>query len=136
MTKDFGVVKLDGDTTFEAGASSCGSDAGAGNADGSSGQYGSGGNAASADTTSGPTTHARYGSPDDHHAQVATEFYRHDYWADFPVNVEAWLEKDALADVLVTTVVEECELDLHVTRGYSSVGYPQSAADFIRRHGR
>ena len=79
--------------------------------------------------------HNRYGGPEDY-AQVAAEFYRRDYWAESPVNVEVWLEKDALAGVLLPTVVEECGLDLHVTRGYASVSYLQSAADFIRRDGR
>lgn len=79
--------------------------------------------------------HNRYGGPDDY-ARVAAEFYRRDYWADSPVNVEVWLEKDALAGVLVPAVVEECGLDLHVTRGYASVSYLQSAADFIKRDGR
>ncbi len=77
----------------------------------------------------------RYDGPEDY-AQVAAEFYRRDYWAESPVNVEVWLEKDALAGVLEPTVVEECGLDLHVTRGYASVSYLQSAADFIRRDGR
>lgn len=79
--------------------------------------------------------HNRYGGPEDY-ASVAAEFYRRDYWANSPVNVEVWLEKDALAGVLVPTVVEECGLDLHVTRGYASVSYLQSAADFISRDGR
>jgi hypothetical protein len=79
--------------------------------------------------------HNRYGGPEDY-ARVAAEFYRRDYWAESPVNVEVWLEKDALAGVLVSTVVEECGLNLHVTRGYASVSYLQSAADFIRRDGR
>lgn len=79
--------------------------------------------------------HNRYDGPDDY-ASVAAEFYRRDYWADSPVNVEVWLEKDALAGVLVPVVVEECGLDLHVTRGYASVSYLQSAADFIRADGR
>jgi hypothetical protein len=79
--------------------------------------------------------HNRYDDPDDY-ARVAAEFYRRDYWADSPVNVEVWLEKDALAGVLVPVVVEQCGLDLHVTRGYASVSYLQSAADFIRRDGR
>jgi hypothetical protein len=52
------------------------------------------------------------------------------------VSVEVWLEKDALAGVLVPVVVEECGLDLHVTRGYASVSYLQDAADFIRTDGR
>jgi hypothetical protein len=77
----------------------------------------------------------RYDGPEDY-ARVAAEFYRRDYWAESPVNVEIWLEKDALAGVLLPTVVEECGLDLHVTRGYASVSYLQSAADFIRRDGR
>jgi hypothetical protein len=77
----------------------------------------------------------RYDGPEDY-ARVAAEFYRRDYWAESPVNVEIWLEKDALAGVLVPTVLEECGLDLHVTRGYASVSYLQSAADFIRRDGR
>lgn len=79
--------------------------------------------------------HNRYGSADDY-ARVAAEFYRRDYWSDSPVNVEVWLEKDALAGVLVPVVVEECGLDLHVTRGYASVSYLQGAADFIRADGR
>jgi hypothetical protein len=79
--------------------------------------------------------HARYQGPEDY-AKVAAEFYRRDYWAESPVSVEVWLEKDALAGVLVPTVVEECGLDLHVTRGYASVSYLQSAADFIKRDGR
>lgn len=79
--------------------------------------------------------HNRYDGPDDY-ARVAAEFYRRDYWADSPTNVEVWLEKDALAGVLVPVVVEECGLDLHVTRGYASVSYLQGAADFIRADGR
>ncbi len=79
--------------------------------------------------------HNRYEGPEGY-ARVAAEFYRRDYWADSPVNVEVWLEKDALAGVLVPTVVEECGLDLHVTRGYASVSYLESAASFIRNDGR
>jgi hypothetical protein len=52
------------------------------------------------------------------------------------VSVEVWLEKDALAGVLVPVVVEECGLDLHVTRGYASVSYLQGAADIVRTDGR
>lgn len=79
--------------------------------------------------------HDRYRSPEAY-AQVAAEFYRRDYWADSAVSVEVWLEKDALAGVLVPVVVEECGLDLYVTRGYASVSYLQGAADAIRRDGR
>ncbi len=69
--------------------------------------------------------------------EVLSGYYR-DPWQDETQNhyVEVWLEKDALAGVLVPVVVEECGLDLHVTRGYASVSYLQSAADYIRRDGR
>lgn len=38
--------------------------------------------------------------------------------------------------MLYPTVVEEHGLDLYVTRGFSSVTYLQSAAEFIKRDGR
>jgi hypothetical protein len=79
--------------------------------------------------------HDRYRSAGDYARKVA-DFYRRDYWADSPVNVEVWLEKDALAGVLYPVVVEECGLDLYVTRGYASVSYLQGAADAIRADGR
>ena len=79
--------------------------------------------------------HSRYEDPADY-AQVAAEFYRRDYWAESPVRVEVWLEKDALAGVLTPVFVEECGLDLYVTRGYASVSYLQGAADHIRQDGR
>lgn len=47
-----------------------------------------------------------------------------------------WLEKDALKGVLVPTVVNECGLGLHVTRGFASITYLQEAADDIERDGR
>src|SRR5215212_3537609 len=79
--------------------------------------------------------HNRYRGPGEY-ARVAAEFYRRDYWADSPVNVEVWLEKDALAGVLSPVVVEECGLDLYVTRDYASISYLQGAADSIRRDDR
>lgn len=51
----------------------------------------------------------------------AAGLYRKDYWATSKVNVEVWLEKDALKGVLVPTVVNECGLGLHVTRGFASI---------------
>ena len=69
-------------------------------------------------------------------AKEAASRYRKDYWATSPVKVEVWLEKDALAGVLFPTVVEECGLNLYVTRGFSSVTYLQEAANFIEADGR
>ncbi len=80
-------------------------------------------------------TRARWGSPE-HFAREAAARYRRDYWADSEVRVEVWLEKDALAGVLSPTVVDECGLDLYVTRGFASVTYLQEAAEFVRDDGR
>jgi len=77
----------------------------------------------------------RYNSPEQY-AKFVAEFYHKQYWADSDVNVELWLEKDALAGVLFPVVVEQCGLNLHVTRGYPSISYLESAAHYIRRDGR
>jgi len=61
----------------------------------------------------------------------AAGLYRKDYWATSDVNVEVWLEKDALKGVLIPTVVNECGLGLHVTRGFASITYLQEAAEDI-----
>jgi hypothetical protein len=66
----------------------------------------------------------------------AAGLYRKDYWATSEVNVEVWLEKDALKGVLVPTVVDECGLGLHVTRGFASITYLQEAAEQIDADGR
>jgi hypothetical protein len=66
----------------------------------------------------------------------AAGLYRKDYWANSEVNVEVWLEKDALKGVLMPAVVHECGLGLHVTRGFASVTYLQEAAEDIERDGR
>ncbi len=80
-------------------------------------------------------TRARWDSPEQF-AKEAAARYRRDYWADSPVRVEVWLEKDALAGVLTPTVVDECGLDLYVTRGFASVTYLQEAAEFMREDAR
>src|SRR5215210_5665621 len=66
----------------------------------------------------------------------AAGLYRKDYWATSDVNVEVWLEKDALKGVLIPTVVNECGLGLHVTRGFASITYLQEAAEDIESDGR
>jgi hypothetical protein len=72
----------------------------------------------------------------DEFTTYAAGLYRKDYWVTSEVNVEVWLEKDALKGVLVPTVVNECGLGLHVTRGFASITYLQEAADDIDRDGR
>ncbi len=66
----------------------------------------------------------------------AAGLYRKDYWATSDVNVEVWLEKDALKGVLIPTVVNECGLGLHVTRGFASITYLQEAAEDIEADNR
>jgi hypothetical protein len=72
----------------------------------------------------------------DEFTSYAAGLYRKDYWATSEVNVEVWLEKDALKGVLVPTVVDECGLGLHVTRGFASITYLQEAAEQIEADGR
>jgi hypothetical protein len=72
----------------------------------------------------------------DEFTTYAAGLYRKDYWATSEVNVEVWLEKDALKGVLVPTVVNECGLGLHVTRGFASITYLQEASEDIDRDGR
>jgi hypothetical protein len=72
----------------------------------------------------------------DEFTTYAAGLYRKDYWATSEVNVEVWLEKDALKGVLVPTVLDECGLGLHVTRGFASITYLQEAAEQIEADGR
>ena len=79
--------------------------------------------------------HRRYNDLDEF-TTYAAGLYRKDYWANSEVNVEVWLEKDALKGVLIPTVVNECGLGLHVTRGFASITYLQEAAEEIDADGR
>jgi hypothetical protein len=72
----------------------------------------------------------------DEFTTYAAGLYRKDYWSTSPVNVEIWLEKDALKGVMIPTVVNECGLGLHVTRGFASITYLQEAAADIELDGR
>lgn len=62
--------------------------------------------------------------------------YRADYWAGHDANVEVWLEKDALAGVLFSTVVDEFGLELHISKGQSSETYVYEAAEQLKADGR
>jgi hypothetical protein len=79
--------------------------------------------------------HSRYSDLEEF-AYFAAGLYRKDYWANSEVNVEVWLEKDALKGVLIPTVVNECGLGLHVRRGFASITYLQEAAEEIDADGR
>lgn len=66
----------------------------------------------------------------------AAGLYRKDYWDTADVNVEVWLEKEALKGVLIPTVVNECGLGLHVPQGFASITYLQEAAEDKEIDGR
>jgi hypothetical protein len=74
--------------------------------------------------------HIRYRSADEF-ARTVKIRYRQDYWADAEEYVEIWIEKEALAGVVMPVVVNEFGLDLYVTRGFASVTYLQEAAEHI-----
>lgn len=58
------------------------------------------------------------------------ETYRRAVWDNQDAYVEVWLEKEALAGVLVD-VTAEWDVPLMVTRGYPSLSYMHSAAEMI-----
>jgi hypothetical protein len=57
-------------------------------------------------------------------------FYRKALWSDAECYVEIWLEKDALAGVILP-VTSEYDVPLMVARGYASLSFLHSAADYI-----
>jgi hypothetical protein len=57
-------------------------------------------------------------------------FFRKDLWADADSYVEVWLEKDALAGV-VYPITSMYDVPLMVARGYASLSFLHSAAEYI-----
>jgi hypothetical protein len=57
-------------------------------------------------------------------------FYRKALWTEAGSYVEIWLEKDALSGV-VYPVTQEFDVPLMVARGYASLSFLHSAAEFI-----
>jgi|HubBroStandDraft_4_1064222.scaffolds.fasta_scaffold206138_2 hypothetical protein len=62
--------------------------------------------------------------------QDTAHLYRKALWADADVYCEVWLEKDALAGV-VLPVTAQFDVPLMVARGYASLSFLHSAADYI-----
>jgi len=63
------------------------------------------------------------------------ETYRRSLWEEAPERVEIWLEKEALAGVVVD-VTDEWDVPLMVTRGYPSMSFLYSAATAIHAASR
>jgi hypothetical protein len=63
---------------------------------------------------------------------MSVDLYRRDLWAQQDAYVEVWLEKDALAGVVID-VTETWDVPLMVTRGYPSLTFVASAAHVMRQ---
>ena len=63
--------------------------------------------------------------------QDTAKFYRKNLWASADCYVEVWLEKDALAGV-VFPVTAAYDVRLMVARGYASLSFLHTAAEYIR----
>jgi hypothetical protein len=61
--------------------------------------------------------------------------YRRSVWDNQDAYVECWLEKDALAGVLMEET-EKWDVPLMVTRGYSSISFLHSAGEAIQAEGK
>jgi hypothetical protein len=73
-----------------------------------------------------PTT---YGSIEQALRETA-RLYRRDLWTDAGRHLEFWLEKDALAGVIYP-VTDMYDVPLMVARGYSSLSFLHTAAEYI-----
>lgn len=67
--------------------------------------------------------------------RITAEAYRRAVWDNQPAYVEIWLEKDALAGVLMEET-SAWDVPLMVTRGYPSLSYLHSAAETIAAQGK
>lgn len=67
--------------------------------------------------------------------QNTARFYRKALWTDADAYVEIWLEKDALAGV-VQPVTSVYDVPLMVARGYASLSFLHTAAEFISNLGK
>ncbi len=64
----------------------------------------------------------------EHAIEATARTYRRALWDDTDAYAEIWLEKDALAGVVVD-VTEKYDVPLMVARGYSSLSFLYSAAE-------
>jgi hypothetical protein len=78
-----------------------------------------------------PQTHSSLGG----FLRRSAETYRRAVWDNQDAYVEVWLEKDALAGVLID-VTAPWDVPLMVTRGYASLSYLHSAAESIKAKGK
>jgi hypothetical protein len=65
-----------------------------------------------------------------HALEETARFYRKALWDDIGAYVEIWLEKDALSGVIFP-ITSMYDVPLMVARGYASLSFLHSAADYI-----
>jgi len=63
---------------------------------------------------------------------ATARFYRKSLWTDAGAYVEIWLEKDALSGVILP-ITAQYDVPLMVARGYASLSFLHSAAEYIKR---
>ena len=63
--------------------------------------------------------------------EETARFYRKSLWTDADSYVEIWLEKDALSGVIYP-VTELYDVPLMVARGYASLSFLHTSADYIK----
>jgi hypothetical protein len=66
----------------------------------------------------------------EHALEETARFYRKSLWDDVDAYAEIWLEKDALSGVIYP-VTETYDVPLMVARGYASLSFLHSAAEYI-----
>lgn len=71
----------------------------------------------------------------EHALHLTAETYRRSIFAQAPVRVEVWCEKDALAGIIMD-VTQVYDVPLYVSRGFASDSYLHEAAESIAGDGR
>jgi hypothetical protein len=71
----------------------------------------------------------------EHCLNSCAETYRRNLWATMPVYVEVWVEKDALAGVMLEET-KVYDVPLMVAKGYSSITFIHTAAKAIAAKGK
>jgi hypothetical protein len=87
-----------------------------------------------ADNTRWQRKPVTFGGPAEAVEQAAAG-YRRSVWSALDTHVEVWLEKDALAGVLLP-VTSRYDVPLLVSRGYASLSYLHDAASYMRELGK
>jgi hypothetical protein len=67
--------------------------------------------------------------------KATAKLYRRNLWASSDIQIEVWVEKDALAGVVMEET-EKYDVPLMVAKGYSSISYLHSTAKALEANGK